>query len=587
MARLSESQTHNKIKREKQKQEALKRKLDIQVKKELYGENWKQVEHQKLQDELEAELGSEGTPKIYDIKDMYDFFDTISFYKDPDNETLKMDFEQFDECEKKYKFAIEEIDRKLEELRNEKDDADSKKDDANSEKNNANNIMSEDGENKSDADKPVLPDIVEVTEGKVKGDNDDPVNDSEEDELESGSNKGKKPKKIKYSPQNRAKGKMQQATSTYFNRYVPLYDKYVCSCCGTPKLLKDYYIVYNILCSDRVDTNGNFHLYVCKDCCQKLLAYYYGAVSGKNIELAMQYTCAHIGLYWDVDMFYLAKEVFENNERKGTLLGEYIKYINEKVPGKTFVESPFLSDEQYNSATRVVEARVDDVPYEWSEQEARNKREVIHLIGYDPFEYEQDDDSKKILYADFLAMLDDDIRNDYIKLQASLSIVKSFNKIRKLDEKLYTMEKINAPLTEQKSVSDLKAKELKAITEFANSNGFSERFRSKQAKGENTFTGVCARMDQQRFENSMANRFDIATAACMQQAADASFEAIFKQLSLSESEMFKISADQLKELNKVREELLKTKEELRVTKYRMAQIELERKAELSEVKSDD
>lgn len=505
---------------------------------------------------------------------MYDFFDTISFYKDPDNETLKMDFEQFDECEKKYKFAIEEIDRKLEELRNEKDNSDS-------EKAGVNNIMSEDGENKSDADKPVLPDIVEVTEGKVKGDNDDPVNNSEEDELESGSNKGKKPKKIKYSPQNRAKGKMQQATSTYFNRYVPLYDKYVCSCCGTPKLLKDYYIVYNVLCSDRVDTNGNFHLYVCKDCCQKLLAYYYGAVSGKNIELAMQYTCAHIGLYWDVDMFYLAKEVFENNERKGTLLGEYIKYINEKVPGKTFVESPFLSDEQYNSATRVVEARVDDVPYEWSKEDAQNKKDVIRIIGYDPFTSTKDEEEKKKLYRDFCSLIDEELAQDYIKCASAITIVKSFLKVRQLEEKMAHLEESNAPLTEQKAISDLKKKELDNITNFCAANGWSERFKTKVAKGETSFTGIMKQMNEKKYENALVNKFDIATSSTMQQAADISMNAIMKQLALSEAEVWKITQEQYSELVKLRHDNMCLEEDLRKARYELAKAKLEEKARQS------
>mgnify|MGYP003414898362 FL=1 len=50
-------------------------------------------------------------------------------------------------------------------------------------------------------------------------------------------------------------------------------------------------------------------------------------------------------------------------------------------------------------------------------------------------------------------------------------------------------------------------------------------------------------MNEAKFENAVMNRYDIETSATIQQAADASFKAIFNQLSLGESEVWKIAQD--------------------------------------------
>ena len=53
MARLTETQLKREVEREKQKQETIKKKMEIQQKKELYGENWRQVEQERFQNELD------------------------------------------------------------------------------------------------------------------------------------------------------------------------------------------------------------------------------------------------------------------------------------------------------------------------------------------------------------------------------------------------------------------------------------------------------------------------------------------------------------------------------------------------------
>ena len=198
------------------------------------------------------------------------------------------------------------------------------------------------------------------------------------------------------------------------------------------------------------------------------------------------------------------------------------------------------------------------------------------MVGYDPFEWESDE-NKKILYKDLLNILEPGMENDLVKFQAAIQIVMSFFKVRQMNKKQFEMERDGASIADQKALSDLKDKELKSITSFSRDNGFAERYATAKAKGENTFTGIVNKMNEAKFENAVMNRYDIETSATIQQAADASFKAIFSQLSLGESEVWKIAQDQLEELRKLRKENSDLEEKLRKAKYELAKINLEEK----------
>jgi len=545
MARLTLNQAELKIKREKAKQEAIRQKMEIQKKIELYGENWKVIEQQKILGDIEKEIGGDKTPKIYDSKDLYDFFDPIAFYKDENNNSLKLDFEKYSQTLNQYKSALLKANQEV-----------IKANKANSADLSANSV----NEDKED------------NEDETEFDNDHPIEKEDLDEKQQLINKEKRD-----TVAGRTKGKLAQIVSTYFHRFVPLYNKHVCTCCGVPKQLNDYYVVYNITCSDRVDDNGSFHMWVCKECVNRLFAYFYGVLADKNVELAMQYLCASLNWYWDVDYFYQAKKIFEDNDRKGTIVSAYVSEINRSAIGKTFMDSPFIVDEQYNSANRIVTENPDEAPFDWSQEDAKNKKTVLKMVGYDPFEHEEEED-KKILYRDFLNILDEGMENDYVKFQAGIQIVQSFYKIRKMNERLSQMEKDDAPLRDQKDLADLKAKELKSITDFSRDNGFSERYATAKARGENTLTGIMNKMNEQKYEKAIMNRYDIATSETIQQAADASIKAIFSQLSLGDSEIWKITQDQLEEIRKLRKELDVTTEDLRKAKYELAELRLQERA---------
>ena len=283
-------------------------------------------------------------------------------------------------------------------------------------------------------------------------------------------------------------------------------------------------------------------------------------------------------MYWNVSVFEDAQKAFESSGRKGTLIGTYINEVNKLFENCTFKDSPFLSEDYYENEKNKIEINKEYAPLDWTKEEAKNKKDVVHLLGYDPFQYEDNDDDRKILYADLVSILDEDIQQDYVKLQSALTIVKSFTKVRHLDERMHQMELEDAPLNEQKAVADLKAKELKAISDFSRDSGFSERFKTRQSQGQTSFTGIVKQMNEKQYEDELINKYDIQTSSTIQAAADASFKAIFNQLNLSDAEVYKIAAEQLAELRKVKQENEKLREQLRREKRKISEFELKEEA---------
>ena len=607
MAKLTQRQVDSRIRKEKEKQDALKKKREIQEKKAIFGENWRQVEQQTIQKELEAELGSEVTPKIYDSKDLYDFFEPINFYTDRDNKRLELDYDNFVASEEKFQQALDDIDRELQSLKEKEPEEKLTKEEKELAKQAAlkqeiedyKKMIANDGVDET----PLVLDGVDQNKDNKKSSKED--KDEIEDEVEDGNgksiidgsanviDKAKAINKMKFAPANfskkqlRDREKMLATISSYLNRFTPLYNKHICTCCGTPKDISAYYITSNIMCSNRIDNKGNLHMYVCKECCNKLLAYYYSVLCDKNLELAMQRLCATLNMYWDVDVFYSAKQKYEDGDRQGTLIGCYVIALTNDFIGKTFSDSPILQKGYKASKEHREKTPITEAPFDWSKEDARNKKDVIKILGYDPFSYEENEEEKKILYADVVSVIDEDVQQDYVKMQSALTIVKSFNKVRKLDEKAHMLEKNNAPLTEQKAIADLKAKELKAISDFSRDSGFSERFKSRQNQGQTSFTGIVKAMNEKQYENELINKYDIQTSSTIQAAADASFKAIFNQLNLSDAEVYKIVQEQLGELRKLRQENDRLREDLRLSRYQCTELRLKEKARAQGKEVDD
>lgn len=527
MAKLTNARAKANIAKEQKRLDAIQKKLETQRKKEEFGESWKYSLKDEHKQALKEIVGDIGTPSLKDTVDYNTFFDPINFYKDEDGTVRQLDYKRYTEYEEAYQEIIDDCDKVI------NDEIDTSKDSASDQ-------LSE-----------------QLTKKREK--------------------RREKPKLPEYLQ------KLYQSWMKYFNRFVPLYDKYVCSCCGKALPQEKYFLAYNEGNLGRIEPNGRMHTHICIDCCKNLYEYLFYEKAEKDGEKAMKWLCSYLNIYYDDVSYFKAKKAMEEKDRKTHIVEEYMNVISRSatLKGKVFLESPDVDVSQNqgdSKADKIINSKTGNVPEdleeEWSKADLEAKRQVIKMVGYDPFYFEVEKD-RKILYKDLLGMMEQGMELDGLKVQAAIQIVLSFKNIRELNEKYRKKSDTDAPVSELKALSELKKKELETITSFSRDNGFGERYAISKAKGENTFSGIMAKMNEMKYENAILNMYDVETSKSINQAADASFAAIFNQLSMSEAEVYKTCQDQLKKLLALQRENATLTENLRLAKRELAEKKLE------------
>lgn len=527
MAKLTNNRAKAAIAKEQKRLDAIQKKMETQRKKEEFGESWKYSLKDEHKQALKEIVGDFGTPNLVDSVDYNSFFDPINFYKEEDGSVRQLDYKKYLEYEEAYQEVIDDCD-------------------------------------------------------KIINDEIDTSNDSAKEQLSTHLTKKTEKKKSKPKIPEYLQ-KLYQNWTKYFNRFVPLYDKYVCSCCGKALPQDKYFLAYNEGNLGRIEANGKMHTHICMDCCKNLYEYLFYEKADKDGEKAMKWLCSYLNIYYDDVSYFKAKKTMEEKDRKTHIVEEYMSVISRSatLKGKVFLESPDVDVNQNkgdSKADKIINSNTGNVPEdleeEWSKADLEAKRQVVKMVGYDPFYFEIEKD-RKILYKDLLGMMEQGMELDGLKVQAAIQIVLSFKNIRELNEKYRKKSDEDAPVSELKALSELKKKELETITSFSRDNGFGERYAISKAKGENTFSGIMAKMNEMKYENAILNMYDVETSKSINQAADASFAAIFNQLSMSEAEVYKTCQDQLKKLLSLQRENATLTENLRLAKRELAEKKLE------------
>ena len=528
--------------REQQKAEkeinAIQKKMELQNKKANFGEGWKKALGTERQKAMLEIIGNDGAPKLEDSIDINAFLEPIEFFRDKETgEINKIDFQTYLDAEKAFQGGIDE----------------------------QNEIIADEDD--------VTPDIME----KI--------------------NSGKKSKSKKKKEDGINVPEYLQKYYTvwmkYFGRYVPLYNKYVCTCCGRPLPQGEYYLNYNETDLARVEPTGKMHTHLCKDCCKRLYEYLFFEKAKEDGQVAMMWFCSALNIYYDETIYLQAKQECSKKDSKKHIIDSYMSIMNQSATakGKVFLESKDIQgmigsggvngNGRQDKDKKIINSKEgsvgDDTENGWSKQDLEAKRLVLKNVGYDPFYFEPEENSK-ILYKDLLGMLEAGMELDGLKVQAACQIVLAFSRIRELNERERRMMSGDGSVAELKNLADLKNKQLDTITKFSRDNGFGERYAIAKAKGENSFTGIMAKMNEMKYEDAILNMYDIETSKSIEQAANASFKAIFNQLSMSDAEYAKQCTEQLQRIQKLTREKDALQEENRKLKYEMAKRDLEEKA---------
>ena len=111
MAKLTNNRAKATIAKEQKRLDAIQKKMEIQRKKEEFGESWKYSLKDEHKQALKEIVGDFGTPNLVDSVDYNTFFDPINFYKEEDGSVRQLDYKKYLEYEEAYQEVIDDCDK--------------------------------------------------------------------------------------------------------------------------------------------------------------------------------------------------------------------------------------------------------------------------------------------------------------------------------------------------------------------------------------------------------------------------------------------------------------------------------------------
>lgn len=307
----------------------------------------------------------------------------------------------------------------------------------------------------------------------------------------------------------------------------------------------------NIAC--RIDANGELH-----------------EPTKESIILALSYlNKPFINDLYDSSIQEAMNE--NTGKTKNNAWTSYIKNVAMKqYIGKTYKDSDMFRErivyEDEKTPEMLLEGREDQDTYV---DFLKNKKDVVRLLSYDPFEKESLSD-QPFLYSQLLGLLDssEDANDDMMRTASAISIVRGFLQQQKIDD---TVSKLMSDIKELqknsatiKSLQDSKAKITGVIKDLAAESCISLKNNKNTKKGENSWTGKIKKIKDLNLREGEVNGFDLNTCKGMRQVMDASNQSILAQLRLDESEYSDMLAEMRETVVKLREQVENYKEISRI-----------------------
>lgn len=367
-----------------------------------------------------------------------------------------------------------------------------------------------------------------------------------------------------------------QTVSNNFNIQPNISDKSRCVVCLQDKPHSDFFRSYSYGHIGNLTPTGERHVSICKKCAKKLFNFYY--TQDNNLKHALNHWCQTLDLYFSDDIFDAMMNL--HNSRKGTEMEHKFDYITDyvtalgraKMIDMTYWDSPYLQntvqknievDESY-----FVDIKPDkEYPDEfdgWDQEDLDNYDYIVTIYKYDPFRDEPIEDRKK-LYYNLVGLSDEAIADDFSKANAAIDTCRSMQRLDKLNKLRVQLEnREDVDIKEIKAIAELQKAERDNINKNGKEHGFIQKYSLNKSQGSGTLTGILKQMDEALFEDALANRYDVATCDGMQQAAEASWKAIFNQLNLSDSELASIVQNQNETIRKQKQELRELREKIRL-----------------------
>lgn len=303
----------------------------------------------------------------------------------------------------------------------------------------------------------------------------------------------------------------------------------------------------------------------CKDCLKKLV-YQKGIFDVEKLKFVLKH-------YLDKPFF---NDIFQNVLMAETKnhLGIYIKQLNLRKKGKILTWKDGEREDIDSINGKENDNKKNKIDKKTKEHIEIAKKDVIKLLGYDPFVNEPEEDKYK-LYNSLIDYLDESTLEDSFKIPTVIQIVKTFNQVDKIDNALteYMNDKSNI-VNSASSINTLfgaKKNMLASILNMAKDNGISVNHSLNKSKGAGTLTGTIKKLQDLGFSEAEVNLFDIETCDGMQQVANASNKSISQQLMFDENDYTEMIKEQKILIEKFQNKADKLEEENRNLKFKLSQ----------------
>ena len=347
--------------------------------------------------------------------------------------------------------------------------------------------------------------------------------------------------------------------------------KYLCHHCLKEKKKSDFY-----MSTDPNILTGVVAL--CKDCTRKIALNWddnrqeFGICTKKSVMSALEYIDKpFLNKLWDSSYAEWANQ--EGQLRRTTIWDAYIKNVGMvQYRGmrwrdgdifQTYIEDAKQVAALENGNKEAAQTLTDS--QEVNDEFEKNRKDVIRLLGYDPFEGEKLED-QPLLYSQLIGYLDLGGDNeDMMRTSSAITIVRGFLQQTKLDDKIAkAMANSNINASELKTLLDSKQKISSTISQLAEQSCLSLKHSKNASKGEDTFTGKTKKLKDMNLREAENNAFDIGTCEGMRQVADISNASILKQIHLDENDYTEMLGQQREMIVKLQRQADENMEKARV-----------------------
>lgn len=350
-----------------------------------------------------------------------------------------------------------------------------------------------------------------------------------------------------------------------------------CPYCATEKSVDDFY-----KSSDPLLLTGR--TVMCKACAERIARRYdprsesFGDCTKASVKEALErLDKPFISTVWDnsIKRFEDRAAPVISNSASTRVIGAsniWAAYI-QQISNKSYSTLRWRDGDSFNSTTQSAEqddaqdsTALSEMHQTLNAEYEKNQRDVLRLLGYDPFVQEPEAD-KPMLYSQLLGFLDASGDNeDMMKLSSAISIVRGFLHQSKIDnmiaECLKNVKENKAG--EIKTLVDSKQKITSTISQLAEQSCLSLKHNKNATKGENTFTGKVRKLKELNLRDAEVNAFDVGTCAGMQQVADISNASIMKQIRLDENDYAEMLGKQREKLIKLQQRANEAEEKARI-----------------------